>query len=353
MAIIISDEEGNEIVNKKGYEDESEMQEYIENNPEAIPLHQIDEETEIVVASREFNVSSGRLDAIAFDSEGNIYVIETKLKTNSDRRKIIAQAFDYGVSLWENYDPQRLVDEIQKDLNDNRSFQSWVEEELLEEEDGYGSFEANMFSNLREGSFIYVIIMDRINDHLQSTIQYLNSNSNFDVYGVELEYYSHEGKGIVVPQLHGSEVKKSPAVSSEKGPPRKPWNEENFFKEIESNLSKEKNIQALKEFYWFCKEKSNKIAFGEKSKRGSVLAFFPDFEENRATVVFYGNGKIKFYFWYDEETNQILRDELSKVDDLGIKEDDERENVEVSIEKCHTAIDDLKSAYESILTRKN
>lgn len=352
MTILISDEEGNEIVSKRGYEDESEMQEYIESNPEAIPLHQIDEGTKIEVASREFNVSSGRLDAIAFDSVGNIYVIESKLKTNSDRRKIIAQAFDYGVSLWENYDPQRLVDEVQKDLNDKKSFQSWVEEELLGKERSYDTFEANMFSNLREGSFRYVIIMDEIKDHLESTIQYLNTNSNFDVYGVELECYSHEEKNIVVPQLHGNQVKKNPAATSDKGPPRKPWNEENFYKELESNLSDEE-FQGIKEFYRFCKEKSDNIVFGERSKRGSVLGFFPGFKENHATVAFYGNGKIRFYFWFDEKTNQVLRNELSKVDNLGIKEDDEREKVEVSIENCYMVIDDLKSAYESILARKS
>jgi RecB family endonuclease NucS len=105
MALIVSDDEGNEIVEQTEYENEAEMQEYIENNPEAIPLYQINDELEISIAVREFSVESGFLDGLAFDQNGGVYILETKLDSNTTKREVIAQAFDYGASIWDNQHP--------------------------------------------------------------------------------------------------------------------------------------------------------------------------------------------------------------------------------------------------------
>lgn len=48
--------------------------------------------------------------------------------------------------------------------------------------------------------------MNRIEDRLRTLIRYLARNSDFDVYGVELDYYEYEDKRIVVPELYGTEV---------------------------------------------------------------------------------------------------------------------------------------------------
>ncbi|MBI5358809.1 hypothetical protein HZB69_04260, partial [Candidatus Amesbacteria bacterium] len=67
---------------------------------------------------------------------------------------------------------------------------------------------ANIKENLDEGSFKFVVLMDAIHDQLKDLILYMNQNSKFDIYGVELEYYKHEGFEIIIPKLFGSEVKK-------------------------------------------------------------------------------------------------------------------------------------------------
>ena len=65
----------------------------------------------------------GRLDWLGIDEAGNVYIIETKLLRNPDRRNIIAQLLDYGVALWTEYkDPQDLINYLtSKNINIKQS----------------------------------------------------------------------------------------------------------------------------------------------------------------------------------------------------------------------------------------
>ena len=56
--------------------------------------------------------------------------------------------------------------------------------------------------------------MDSIGERLKDLILYVNQNSQFDVYAVQLEYYKFEDYEIVIPNLFGVEVKKSINISS-------------------------------------------------------------------------------------------------------------------------------------------
>ena len=101
MAIIISKNGKNaEKVDQSNFALEDKLQEYIYDNPDTIPLYEIDEDTRLFIAAREFSTKSGPIDALGFDARGNIYVVETKLYKNPDKRTVVAQALDYGASLW-------------------------------------------------------------------------------------------------------------------------------------------------------------------------------------------------------------------------------------------------------------
>ncbi|PSG99200.1 MAG: hypothetical protein BRC29_03680 [Nanohaloarchaea archaeon SW_7_43_1] len=235
MTLIVSDEEGNEIVGQTNYEDEAEMQEYIENNPEAIPLYQINNELEISIAAREFSVETGFLDALAFDQNGGVYILETKLDSNTTKREVIAQAFDYGAALWENQHPNQFINNLDAAIKNYDSFQEWAESELELEEDEYEEFKENVFENLEDGNFSYAIVMDEIKEKLKTRIRYLMANSMFDLYGVELEYYQHDGNTIVVPNLVGTEVKKN-TQSTKKSSERRYPDRGRVFDEIQKKF---------------------------------------------------------------------------------------------------------------------
>lgn len=76
-------------------------------------MYEINEDVRLLVLAREFNTNSGPLDAVGIDKEGEIYLIETKLYKNADKRKVVAQVLDYGAALWAHF---RKPDEFLTEL---------------------------------------------------------------------------------------------------------------------------------------------------------------------------------------------------------------------------------------------
>ena len=87
-------------VEDTGVPEEGYLQEYVANNPESLPFEDIRENVRLLIFGREFESGSGQIDVLAADDEGDIYVIETKLYRNADKRRVVAQVLDYGAALW-------------------------------------------------------------------------------------------------------------------------------------------------------------------------------------------------------------------------------------------------------------
>ena len=190
---------------------EDHLQEYIHSNPEAIPLYEINEDIQLLVLAREFPTGSGPIDALGIDKSGQIYLIETKLYKNNDKRLVVAQVLDYGASLWRhsiNFEEFLAM----LDFKSQRAFSMSLVEKLQD------FFALDLFQteqllacvqrNLNSGSFKFVVLMDKLHDRLRDLIIYMNRNSNFDIYAVELEFYRHKDFEIIIPHLYGAEVKK-------------------------------------------------------------------------------------------------------------------------------------------------
>jgi RecB family endonuclease NucS len=81
MAPIIVSQNGRNArrIEESRFDLEDHLQEYIFSNPDVISLYELGIDTRLFVAAREFPTRSGPIDALAFDSVGNIYVVETKL----------------------------------------------------------------------------------------------------------------------------------------------------------------------------------------------------------------------------------------------------------------------------------
>src|SRR6266571_700321 len=105
MPIIISQKGAGSasVVEKSSFGKEHNLQEYVHEQHEAIPVYDIQEDKRLWVVAREFETQSGPIDALAIDKDGDIYVIETKLYANPDKRRVVAQALDYGASLWKHF----------------------------------------------------------------------------------------------------------------------------------------------------------------------------------------------------------------------------------------------------------
>ncbi len=210
-------------IEKSDFEKEDYLQKFIYENPESIPLYDIKENIQLLVLCREFPTNSGPVDALGIDREGSIYLVETKLYKNPDKRLVVAQVLDYGASLWKNYNFEDFISQINSFLNKklNINLNQRIEEFFgLEEEEADVIIES-ISLNLKKGNFKFVVLMDKLHQQLKDLIIYLNQNSEFDIYAVEFDYYKYESYEIVIPKIYGSEVKKEVGTSVSK---KELWN---------------------------------------------------------------------------------------------------------------------------------
>lgn len=208
MPIIVSrDGKDAQRVAASAVENEDFLQRYIAENPNALPLDDIKDDLRLMVIGREFPTRSGPIDVLAVDSDGDIYVIETKLFQNPDKRRVIAQILDYGASLWKGSgDPSAFIGEIESRLAE--SFALRLQGFFNLEEGDAADLVEQTKRNIANGEFRFVVLMDQLHDALRDLILFLNERCSFTVYAVEMELYRHEGLEIVIPKLFGAEVRK-------------------------------------------------------------------------------------------------------------------------------------------------
>ena len=241
MAIIVShNSKDAEKIEPSQFGLERNMQEYIYDNPSVIPLYEIDDDIRLFVAARELQTKSGPIDALGFDENGNIYVIETKLYQNPDKRTVVAQALDYGASLWKYAtDMERFQNQLS--THTTRQFDMDFEtkyKEFFDIDDATESM-ARIADNLSSGNIKFVVLMDKLHNSLRDLIVYINQNSQFDIYAVELEYYKHNEFEIMIPKLFGAEVKKEVVSTKTSKQTWFPATKEDFIKKISADLNQE------------------------------------------------------------------------------------------------------------------
>ena len=222
------------LVGKSCFGKEENLQEYIHQHPEAIPIYDIQKDKRLFVAAREFATDSGPIDALGVDKDGEIYVIETKLYENADKRLVVAQALDYGASLWRHFsDFAEFIRRL-----DTRAYSQWnkgFKQKVIEcfslDDAGAEVLLDRMEDNLRAGNLKFVVLMDSMDERLKELIAYVNLKSQFDIYGVELELYEYEDYRIVLPRLYGAEANQTTK------PPKPAIKEHELLKSIEANDS--------------------------------------------------------------------------------------------------------------------
>ncbi len=276
MAIIITKNGKNaQRISQSSFAYEANLQSFIHENPDAIPLYDIDEDIRLLILAREVPTNSGSIDALGTDENGEVYIVETKLYKNPDKRLVVAQILDYGASISGNPDQledfkQAIEDKIFKHfkLPFNDKLCQFFE---LSKEDSQALID-RFHQNLFDGKFRFVVLMDGIEQRLKDLISFLNRNSSFDIFGVELEFYKYEGYEITIPKLYGAEVKKEVNTSSGSYRRRR-WDEESFSIEIGKNLE-EKEVAQIRELYEFFKEQADHINWGTGIQRGSFNPIF-------------------------------------------------------------------------------
>ena len=322
MSIIISQNGKNaKRIDPASFGKENYLQQYIYENPESIPLYEIKEDIRLLILKREFPTDSGSIDALGIDKDGEIYLIETKLYKNPDKRLVVAQVLDYGASLWSNsLDFNHFISIIEEGVSKN--FKTNLNDKLRQffelDDDGVNQLLDNIQKNLNDGKLKFVVLMDKLHDRLKDLILYINENSKFDIFAVELEYYKHDTFEILIPKLFGAEVKKDIGIANSNGQ-RKKWDETMFFEDLKNNANKEQ-LEAIKKLYQFSKDNADEIRWGTGASSGSFSPIFYKVS-NKSIFNVQSNGRLVFnFFWLNDlENTADYRDRIKKELDANTK----------------------------------
>ncbi len=315
MAIIVSQNNQNaRRIEESGFNLEDNLQEYVINNPEVIPIYDIDADARLFVAAREFGTQSGPIDALGFDASGNIYIIETKLFKNPDKRTVVAQALDYGASMWRHAtDFDTFI--AQLDAHTQKQFEATFKDKyqaFFSLDDASDNL-LTIKDNLAEGNIKFVVLMDSLDERLKDLILYVNQNSKFDIYAVDFEYYKHDQFEIVIPKLYGTEVKKTVA---NKSAIRRQWNEAEFFRVVDTDrtLVSEAQSEVVHKLWDWAKAQGAQFSWGTASIYGTFSPSFPELF-NRSFVTVSLDGYIRINYGHLDqypEARRHLRDVLAK-----------------------------------------
>lgn len=313
MTIIVSTSEGETTtVEETGVENEDDLQRYIYENPDCIPLDKYKDGSEILILARELPTQSGPIDAIGVDQDGEIYVIETKLFKNRDKRRVMAQVLDYGAGLWSTYrDPNDFVERLRSSVDEK--FETGLEQKLETafgiDEPELDDFLSSLRTNVAEGRFRFVVLMNRIHEPLKDVIRFVNRNSRFDVFGVELDFYEYGDLDILAPALYGAEVEKMPDGSG--GSARRRWDRKSFFEDVESRLNTEsEEYQSVREVFDWVEKHADEISWGTGSRRGSFNPKFDAVHPSKSIFSVFSDGQLSLRFGWltgQEQSRAFVR----------------------------------------------
>ena len=299
MTIIISKNgKGAKKIDKSSFEKDGHLQEYILQNPESIPLYDIKEDIRLLVLAREFHTKHGPNDALGIDQEGEVYLIETKLYRNADKRYIVAQVLDYGASLWRSYgDFTEFMREL--DIKVREKFKESTTERVkeffgIEDEDATQLLE-NVRQNLSKGNYRFVVLLDKVDDKLKDLILFINENSRFDLFGVEFEYYKHEEYEIMIPKLFGAEVKKDVAIGV-----RPIKQDDDFFRKKVNEVEDKGLANAIIDLYEFGRTEMTELDYGTGHDVGRAYfkLEYPKAKSGFITIFsLKSDGRLKPSFW--------------------------------------------------------
>jgi len=318
MSIIISKNLKNAVkLDRSSFALENNLQQFIFDNPESIPLYDIKEDIHLLILAREFSTSSGPIDAIGVDRDGEIYLVETKLYKNSDKRLVIAQVLDYGASLWKTFtDFNVFISQLETYVTKkfNKTLNERVKEFFKLDDEQINQFNENLRDNLDDGNFKFVVLMDQIHVQLKDLLIFINQNSRFNIYGVELEYYKYESFEILIPKLFGAHVKKE--VGTKKPSQTIPSDDE-FIAAYKLKGQEGKMKEIIKIFNDIREQRIsiNRLAISKSPRFYNLNFSFTDEEKVELTISlginpdYEGGG---FQFWVEKENEQKIKEILKK-----------------------------------------
>lgn len=304
MKILIRDERGVRAL-EEGYASEAEMQEYLRDHSDLIPVDEIAIGTPpLLCIGWEVGVTSGSQDLLYVDATGLLTVVETKLKRNPEsRREVVGQVLEYGAQMctWSRADLERKANEfLSSDIcpveyrgkTFAEALQLFIRKPGPSDPEGfsYDDFLDAIEENLQEGRIRLVIAIDELSIALVRTVEFVNRFSkHFEMYLLQLKKFTDTAVSydVFVPAIFGR--------VAEPPPPPRQWSYDTFFEQA-SRQAHPDIVDVMRRLHDFA-EREGAIVWGRGRSRATLryVVAVPDGGQVTLFTV-YGDGAIEIDF---------------------------------------------------------
>jgi len=191
--------------------EEGWLQDLIENNPEVLPVAEIEPVfAPLVSIGREVETSVGYIDNLFLSPQGYLTIVETKLWRNPEaRRQVVGQIIDYAtdVSQWTYEQLENHVREYNKQY---RGCERGIIDSIKLIEDIDEAEEQvivdTISRNLQYGKFLLLVVGDGIRESVEAMADFLQQTPqlHFTLALVELQVYELKERTkrlLVIPQI--------------------------------------------------------------------------------------------------------------------------------------------------------
>jgi hypothetical protein len=220
MKILIQDEHGVREL-EEGYASEQELQTFLRDHAELIPVGEIELGTPpLLCIGWEVSVASGSEDLLYVDETGLLTIVETKLRKNPEaRREVVAQVLEYGAqaSAWSPNDIEAKAQKFLSSPECPQEYRGLTLEQAVRyflertgsparEAFSYDNFLNLASGNLQRGHIRLVIAIDEPPDPLLRIVEFVNRFSErFEMYLIQLKRFQDKAtrRNIFVPALFG------------------------------------------------------------------------------------------------------------------------------------------------------
>jgi len=197
-----------------GYENENHLQEILAAQPGWIPGI-----NEPAVTARELPTTAGPIDVCIVGSDGGLTVVECKLASNSEKRRmVVGQVIDYASAIWLGGPADFLC--------------RWASRTGDDLADSLPDAVPALAANIEAARIDLCLAVDEIDDDLRRLVEYLNKATRADlrVTAVQLAYAKQGDVEVLVPSTYGGEIAETKARDA--GLAKVSWTKESFLEAL-------------------------------------------------------------------------------------------------------------------------
>ncbi len=325
MFVIQDGNKGLVEMKEQAYDSEDLLQSLLADYPSLIAGDQVDSENprqwlmvqrEAALPSEEDGAGRWSVDHLFLDQDGIPTLIEVKRSTDTRiRREVVGQMLDYAANAVVYWPVEKVQAMFEANCTGSERNPEQELRKHLQEGSEPDDFWGKVKTNLEAGKIRMVFVADRIPQELQRIIEFLNTQMDpAEVLGLEIRQYQGKGLRTLVPRVIGQTATKQPPR------PRRQWDEQSFFQELQANRGVEEAQAARKILEW-AQAQGLRIWWGKGAKNGHLYPML-EFEGGAQYTVIvstWGGIEVPFYRmktqppFEDETLRRQLLERLNRV----------------------------------------